>query len=169
MATITISEDLEPVLLKVFELLPQRHDELSLEEKLQLAAEALINSYDTQIEDEMEDGPEPINAEALRDAMAEVTSPNISTTFVQPKGEAKPVRRIEYIYDDIVKMAPTIEIVKALDAAAAQADADPLQLAVCQRAAEITLSRIPRAEWDTEQTKRLYGSTVVMLIEQRGN
>src|SRR5258708_5287758 len=160
--TLSLSDEWEQILLDVFEA-AYRADggaEMLIEEKLEIAIDSLASSYDSMVDatEQQAEAGRAIDAVEMREAMRNVLSPNISTKFTQPTGEAQP-RDEGSTFDELLQKYPGNSILKVV-----VVEPDPEIQLVAKRAVELVFSSIAEDQLDTEFAKKMIRDTCVTLV-----
>lgn len=140
----------------------EQYQDLTVEECLQVAITALVNSYDATSEDQADVPGEPIDAAALRKALDEKLNPDISTNFTQPEGDVKERQDTILTIEQLRQTKPNcvqFEILKQVDPVK-----DPQLYGIAETALRNVLSHVPVAEWDEELTAALIAKTIAKLL-----
>ena len=148
MITITLTEEQEAILLRIFSGIPNPAGaELPHEDKISLAFDTLLSSVDTTMDavTEATELGEPIDARQLKRALKEVLNPDISTSFTPPK--EVPVTAIKKLsFEEIAAKVPDNQYVK---------EAIELNDPICKQAIEDVFSQLAEDQWDNEDTAEL--------------
>lgn len=143
MAALNLTEEQENILLRVFRATGLK-GEFSREEQLEMAFDALLNSFDSQNDatEEQEEAGTPINAMELKAAMERVIAPDISLGVVPELKESIEAGDKVFSFEDLIAIQPDN------DALMAAAEGDE----ACRQACEVVMNQLPQVTWKDERT-----------------
>lgn len=147
MNQLPITEEQEKILLSIFDRISPGGDFTEVE-KIEMAFDTLLNSYDSGVdaEDEQQMNGQPITAEQLRNAMRNVTNPDISKEYKAPEGEAKVPEPAAYTdFNGLLRADPDNAILEA----AAEGDMHD------RAASELVMNQLPKDQWRDGNTANM--------------
>lgn len=155
-----LTQDQEELLLSIYSELPGSDPDLSREEKVQTALDAVLSSVEASREEEPTEVGTPVSASAIKEAMQQLTDPDLSSSDFEYQ-ERKfdiPVEITLPNLEELLALDPDNEMLKA---AIASEDA------VTKEATLIVFRQIP--DWkDKVKMERLVAGVRSTLINRQG-
>lgn len=155
---IDLSEDHVAILLNIYDQVPSiQIPGLNDEEKVEIALNTLLMSYDAGQEQAAEIDASPVTAEELKEHMQRVLNPDLSTVFEPPKPSdqlPKPPQVTYRPFADIKNEDPNNDYIQAADG-----DAD------METAVAMVFSQIPKSQWALPSNRSLIASALKIPVK----